>query len=158
MRGEDMKRPIVLFLTVSVASVLAFAQEGGSAAGSKAPQKVETLHGYVVDAACAKGISKKQNIMERAAAHTRDCALQDGCAASGFGVFSDSKWYKFDQNGDRLAKALLEKTEHEKGIAVDVTGRPEGGQFLVASMAESTGTGAKSGKTNASPGKTEKIQ
>jgi hypothetical protein len=94
------------------------------------------LSGYVVDAMCAQGMLKKSDPMAKAAAHTKSCALEDDCAASGFGVFSDGKYYKFDEKGDTMAKDLIEKTSTEKGIMVDVTGSMKGDRLVVASVTE----------------------
>ena len=133
-----MKYAIALFLTLIVASAMSLAQEEGKDAAAKAAPKQETLHGYVVDAMCAAGISKKENVMEKAAGHSKSCALEDACTASGYGVFSDSKWFKFDDGGDKLAKGLVEKTKSEKAIMVDVTGTQKGDRFVVASIKESS--------------------
>ena len=93
-------------------------------------------HGYIVDAMCAKGMVKKGNAMEKAPQHTRDCALEEACAASGYGVFQGDKYYKFDDAGDKQAKELLENTSTEKGIMVNVTGKLEGDKIMVASISE----------------------
>lgn len=105
------------------------------------PEKTEgknvgKWHGYVVDAMCAKTMVKKSNPMERAAKHTTDCALEESCASSGYGLFYDGKYYKFDDEGDKKAKDVIEKSTTEKGLMVDVTGKMEGDKIMVASIAE----------------------
>ncbi len=131
-----MRNTIVAFVVLAFAALPVFAQEGGDQSPAKPAAKTETLHGYVVDAMCASGISKKQDIMQKAAGHTRACAMEESCTASGFGVFSDSKYYKFDDAGDKLAKSLIEKTKTGKGIMVEVTGVQNGERFAVASIKE----------------------
>jgi hypothetical protein len=79
---------------------------------------------------------KKGKVMERAAAHTKECALEDNCATSGYGVFSDGKYIKFDAHGDEIAQDLIQKTETQKGITVEVTGTIEGDRLAVASIKE----------------------
>jgi hypothetical protein len=74
--------------------------------------------------------------MERAAKHTKECALEEGCAASGFGLFYDGKYYKFDEAGDKMAKAAIEKSTLEKGLMFDVTGKMEDEKIMVASLTE----------------------
>jgi hypothetical protein len=124
-----MKRT-ALFVVVSLAlSSLALAQEAKKESKS-------SMTGYVVDAMCAKGMAKKESPMEAAAKHTKDCALEEGCAASGYGVFSDGKWYKFDENGDKLAKDLIEKSKTEKGLMIEVTGEMKGDKLAVATINE----------------------
>lgn len=111
-----------------------FAQEAKSV---KKEGKTEgKWHGYVVDAMCAKTMVKKGNPMERAAKHTRDCALEDECASSGYGLFYGGKYYKFDDQGDKKAKDVLEKSSTEKGLMVDVTGKMDGDKITVASISE----------------------
>ncbi len=131
-----MRNTFVALVALAFAAVSVFAQEGENQAPAKAAAKTETLHGYVVDAMCASGISKKQDVMQKAAGHTRACAMEETCIASGYGVFSDSKYYKFDDAGDKLAKALIEKTKTGKGIMVEVTGSQNGERFAVASIKE----------------------
>ncbi len=134
-----MLRSIVLTVALLVGAAFAFAQEDtAQQKGSSGAGETITLRGYVVDAMCAQGIVKKGNTMERAAAHTKECALQDNCASSGYGVFSDGKYVKFDSHGDEMAQDLVQKTEKDKGIAVEVTGKMEGDKLAVASMKETT--------------------
>lgn len=127
-----MNKIVGLFVLASFVALPALAQE------KKAEGKSVTLHGYVVDVMCSKKMSKSGTAMEKAANHTKDCALSDGCAASGYGIFSDGKYYKFDAAGSKEAKAMLEKSTKEKGMLFDVTGKMKGGTVAVASMKEST--------------------
>ena len=114
----------------------AYSQEKlGEAMKAKA-KETTTLQGYVVDQMCAKTMAGKENTMKKAAAHTRDCALEEECAASGYGVFSEGKWYKFDEAGDEMASELLENTDTEKGIMVEVTGKMKDEALVVASIEE----------------------
>ena len=95
-----------------------------------------SMHGYIVDAMCAKGMVKKDNPMESAAKHTKACALEDNCSASGYGVFSEGKYYKFDEAGDKMTKELIEKSKTEKGLMADVTGQMKDDKFVVTSIKE----------------------
>jgi len=132
-----MHRTFVVVLALVVGTALALAHDAPGQKGT-ASGATETVHGYVVDAMCAQGIIKKGNVMERAAAHTRECALEDNCAASGYGIFSDGKYLKFDPHGDKVVQELLKKSMKAKGISVEVTGKMEGKQFAVASIKETT--------------------
>ncbi len=119
---------------MSMLVLLCFVAAPGFAQGAK-PEKaagkdVSKWHGYVVDAMCAKAMAKKDNPMERAAKHTRDCALEESCASTGYGLFYDGKYYKFDDEGDKKAKDVIEKSSTEKGLMVDVTGTMEGDKIL----------------------------
>jgi hypothetical protein len=125
------------------------------AASTTAQEKTDTmrveivLHGYIVDAMCAAGMAKHpETAMKKAAEHTRTCALEEECAKSGYGLFSEGKWYKFDGPGDKRARELLRNTKEEKGMMVKATGTMVGDRFAVATLAEKSKEGKK-GKTPA---------
>lgn len=104
---------------------------------SEDPGQTTTLSGYLVDAMCARGMAKRpETAMSKAARHTSACALEDGCAQSGFGVFSDGTWYKFDGEGDRQALALLKQTKTKRGVMVVAAGTPAGERFAVTALSE----------------------
>lgn len=139
-----MKKLISMLILICLIAVPAFAQ---NAKPAKKEGKTEgKWHGYVVDAMCAKTMLKKNNPMERAAKHTRDCALEESCASSGYGLFHDGKYYKFDDEGDKKAKDVIENSTTEKGMMVDVTGQMEGDKIIVASIAEMKMDGKEMGK------------
>ena len=75
MRALAGSAMLLLFTAITV-----FAQESAPVAYT----------GYVVDQMCAKKMSTKTDVMKRAAGHTKDCALEDACSASGYGIFSSS--------------------------------------------------------------------
>ena len=128
------KATLVAFMCVAV---FAFAQDK-KVEMKQSAAKGTTLHGYVVDQMCAKGMAKKGNPMERAAKHNKECALEEACAASGYGLFYDNgKWIKFDENGDKLAKSMFEKSKKDKDFMADVSGEMKGDRFVVASLTES---------------------
>jgi hypothetical protein len=99
----------------------------GIAQGKKA-----TLSGHLVDQMCGGEVKDAA----KAAEHSKECALMDHCAASGFGIFADGKYVKFDAEGSKKAKALVEKTKKEKDIAIVVEGTLEGDTLTVASLKE----------------------
>lgn len=96
------------------------------------------LSGYVVDQMCAKGMAAKANVMEKAAAHTRACALEEACAASGYGIFSEGKYYPFDEKGNATAKSLLEKSKRTAGMYFEAAGKLTDGKLIVSTMKEAT--------------------
>lgn len=103
----------------------------------KAETQATVLYGYVVDAMCAKGIARKpETMMKKAASHTRSCALDEACAASGFGVFSEGKWYKFDGAGDKQALDLVKNSRKSRGLSVVVSGKHVAEVFAVSTIAE----------------------
>jgi hypothetical protein len=102
----------------------------------KGEAKEIVLKGYVVDAMCGEAWAKKGNGEERAAKHSKACALNDHCSASGYGVFSAGRWMKFDARGDRKAKVAIEKSVKERGHYFEIHGVADGKMLQVASLSE----------------------
>jgi hypothetical protein len=121
-----MKVFVAVCLVAVLACLPAFAQEGAKT----------TLKGYVVDQMCGKGMVKKENIEQKAPGHTKECALEDACAASGFGIYSQGKYYTFDEKGSGLAKAAIEKGSRDKGLYFEATGVVKGDMLAVSSLKE----------------------
>ena len=99
----------------------------GIAQGKKA-----TLTGHLVDQMCGGEVKDAA----KAADHSKECALMDHCASSGYGIFADGKYVKFDAEGSKKAKALVEKTKKEKDIAIIAEGTLEDDTLTVASLKE----------------------
>ena len=117
-----MKKLIALCIVAMFAFGITVAQDmkvESKTGAAKVEKKAANMwHGYIVDAMCAKGMAKKpEAAMQKAMNHTRDCALEEACAESGFGIFVETKYVKFDAAGDKMAKEMLEKTKTEKAIA-----------------------------------------
>ncbi|MBI1762715.1 MAG: hypothetical protein HYR56_14870 [Acidobacteria bacterium] len=94
------------------------------------------LSGYLVDTACAADHVKDsaEAATKFAAEHTKSCGLMEECVKSGYGVFSDGKWYPFDDKGNQLAKAILDKTQRTDHIKITVEGMKHDGKILVQKM------------------------
>ncbi|HUI10560.1 MAG TPA: hypothetical protein VL221_09545 [Bacteroidota bacterium] len=103
-----------------------------------AQAKTTTLRGYVVDKACAGKMAQKSNAMEKAEGHTKDCALNDQCSASGYGIFSAGKFTPFDDAGSAKAKTMIEKSKREKGLYFEAKGTITDGTMAVTSLKEMT--------------------
>ncbi|MGB2959684.1 MAG: hypothetical protein WBG01_13515 [Bacteroidota bacterium] len=96
-----------------------------------------TVRGYILDAMCGDVLAKKQkDLMQKASKHTRKCGLAEACAASGYGVFTEGRWVKFDAEGNKLAKAALEKSTKERDLLFSVTGQMKDGLLAVATITE----------------------
>ena len=107
-----------------------------SAEMKSAEMKSAEMKGYIVDAMCASGMAKKDDPMKAASMHTKGCALEEGCAESGFGVFSNGTYYKFDDAGDKMAMELIQKSETKKGMMVAVKGMMKDDAFAVSEIRE----------------------
>jgi hypothetical protein len=74
--------------------------------------------------------------MKFAGEHSKVCGLMDECVKSGYGIFSDGKWYPFDAKGNELAKALFEKTSKKDHIKVTIEGMKHEGKIMVDKLTE----------------------
>ena len=84
----------------------------------------EPLVGFIVDKACANGKVAKQADPQTAAANeNRSCILMTSCLQSGLGIYANGTFYSFDEKGNSLAKAALEKSKKDKGAKFKVTGK-----------------------------------
>jgi hypothetical protein len=138
-----VQKILVLGAVIAVFAAPCVAQQSATKGKNATAAKLQsasltTLRGYVVDAMCAKAMVGRENAMKRAAAHTKTCALEEACSAAGYGVFADGKWYKFDENGDKKAKAMISASAREKELSFEVSGRSLDNQFVVASLKEIT--------------------
>ncbi len=94
--------------------------------------KKVTLSGYLLDQMCGQEIKDPAKAKE----HTRECALMDHCAASGYGIYVDGKLLKFDKAGSQPARTLLENSKKEKEIEVIAEGTLSGNVLTVTSLKE----------------------
>lgn len=82
----------------------------------------------LVDANCANKVKADPD------SHPRSCAIK--CAANGYGVYTaDGKYLKFDAAGSEKALALLNATEQNDHLRVDVKGKLDGETIHVESIA-----------------------
>ena len=66
-------------------------------------------------------------------AHTKSCAM--ACAKSGFGIVDkDGNYLKFDPKGNAEAMKLLQSTNKQDHIRVDVSGNKDGNVIHVESL------------------------
>ena len=120
-----------LFLSTAVSALLLSLVAIGIA-----QEKSVSLTGVIVDKMCSARVGKAPDVMAAAVGHKKGCALSDGCQASGFGVFSDGKFYEFDAKGNELAKASLTKSKKEAGAKFKVDGKLAENKLTVTSISE----------------------
>ena len=121
-----MKTILAFSMLLLLTSMTVVAQETGTT----------TLSGYVVDQQCAATIGTKADVMDKAAAHTRECALKEECAKSGYGIFSGGKYYTFDSTGSATAHAAIGKSKLSKGLFFIAVGKDMNGTFHLTSLTE----------------------
>jgi hypothetical protein len=120
MFRKSLLMPSVLMIAVTVL----YAQRVTTPDGKKAAK----ITGFVVDVKCATGLDVKDR------EHPVSCSLK--CADSGFAVVARDNLYKLDENGNKLALALLKETKTKKGLAVSVVGTLQEGILYVDTMSE----------------------
>jgi hypothetical protein len=107
-----------------LAATLLYAQEKPD------EKKAAKITGYVVDVKCATGLDVKDR------EHPVSCALMPKCAESGYAVIAKDNLYKLDENGNKLALAILKETKAKRGLAVSLVGTLKDGILYVDSMSE----------------------
>jgi hypothetical protein len=103
-----------------------------------AQKKDVKLTGNLIDNACASHHVNDKDFADRLANHTTSCALMAACKGSGYAVYADSKLYKLDDAGSKLAQGILEDTKTEKGVRVVVEGTLDGDTIQVTKLTELT--------------------
>lgn len=96
-----------------------------------ASQKVT---GILIDNACGSKMMEKDDPEAAAVKHTRACAMKKSCEESGYAVISGKELLKLDDNGNRLAKDFLAKSEKEDDLRVTVEGTVDGDKIAVTSL------------------------
>jgi len=90
--------------------------------------------GYLLDSMCASQHLEDENPTVFAKSHATECALKR--ADSGYGVLTADEYYELDEEGNKLAEALLKATKKEKGVMVVVEGTLEDDVLKVISLKE----------------------
>lgn len=105
----------------------------------KAAADKQTITGVLMDLQCSGSYLKKDDPEKAALKHTKDCATEDECAKSGYGVIHDGKkLLKFDDKGNQLAKEYLEKTKKEDNLKVKVEGKVDGDKIAVTAISDAS--------------------
>jgi len=105
-----VRKSLLLLSVLMIAATLLYAQSIRNPDEKKAAK----ITGYVVDVKCATGLDVKDR------EHPVSCSLK--CAESGFAVVAKDNLYKLDENGNKLALAILKETKTKKGLAVSIVG------------------------------------
>jgi hypothetical protein len=141
-----MKKLLAIILVTGLTSVFISAQDKMDM--KRLHMKSHSMVGYLVDHNCAKKMVmddvKKSDA--KAARHTKDCALDETCRASGLGIVTDGKFYSFDNAGNKKAFDYLNATKKEDNIKVEVVGTMDGDKMNVESIKDIKSTGKKGGK------------
>ena len=140
-----MKKLFIFILATVFVNVFSAAQNKSNT--NELHNKSYSMIGYLVDQNCGKRMVmddvKKSDA--KAAKHTKDCALDETCKASGFGIVTGGKFFMFDDAGNRKAFDYLNSTKKEDNIKVEVAGIMNGDNMSVESIKDFNSTGKKGG-------------
>jgi hypothetical protein len=88
--------------------------------------------GVLIDQACGEKQMSKPDPQAAAAKHPKSCCMKEACAESGYAVISGKKMYKFDDNGNKLAKEYLAKSDSKTDVSVEGTVKDDGTMAVTA--------------------------
>jgi hypothetical protein len=93
------------------------------------------LQGVIVDWNCAQPMVEKGR--RQTFKDNRSGSMMKDYNRSAYGLITaDKKYYRLDDNGNRLARQLLANTPDKDDLKVIVTGDVDGGSIKVANMSE----------------------
>jgi len=104
-----IRRIFLLSAAVALATALSFGQDD---------KKSVKITGYLIDNQCAAS----NNTEAEAKNHATSCALMPSCEKAGYSVVAGDKTFTLDENGNKLAEAVLRSTSSKKGVKVEVEG------------------------------------
>jgi len=119
-----VRKSLLLLSVLMIAATLLYAQSIRNPDEKKAAK----ITGYVVDVKCATGLDENDR------EHPVSCSLK--CAESCFSVVAKDNLYKLDENGNKLALAILKETKTKKGLAVSIVGTLKDKILYVDTMSE----------------------
>lgn len=100
------------------AAALAFMLAVGVPAAVFAHTEPIKTTGTLMDVMCSGDVKTQAD----ADKHTRECALMEHCAASGYGIVIDGKFHKFDAEGSKKAEAIFRDSKKADHITATVEG------------------------------------
>jgi hypothetical protein len=127
-----MKKAVLLSTMFFLVAAFAFAQTTSEATKAAATTPtptppttttatatgiITTLKGDIIDNMCA-GAQKPEQLSEFVKTHTKQCALQPQCEASGYSIFSEGKLMKFDKASNPKIAEFLKKPESKLQVMV----------------------------------------
>ncbi|MGH9897650.1 MAG: hypothetical protein ACRD63_05765 [Pyrinomonadaceae bacterium] len=121
-----------------LSSLFAAALSLVSFAGSAQETGSTTLKGFLMDKMCSNGVMASKDPVAAARQHTKECATEDHCALTGYGIVADGKFYVFDKKGNALVKEMLKNTSKTDNLSIEVVGtQAKDGKLKVEALKES---------------------
>lgn len=86
-----------------------------------APTTTGTVEGYVIDVGCIRK-NAREDLLEEASTHTKQCALMGHCIESGYGIVTeDDRLTVLDPEATRRIVDVVEESEVQEGIRLRVS-------------------------------------
>ena len=123
-----------VLIALATSCVLAVFIAASSRVASAADEQQAGVTGVLIDQACGAKMMKKDDPEKAAEGHPKSCATKDACEKSGYAVITGHRMLKFDDDGNKLAKDFLAKTDKEKDLRVTVHGTESGDEIHVTSI------------------------
>ena len=96
----------------------------------------ETLDGYVIDVGCIRK-NARDELLDRARTHTRECALMGHCVESGYGIVTDEdRLTVLDSEATPDVVDVVEGSETEEGIRLRVRREEREGKMETTDVEE----------------------
>ena len=96
----------------------------------------ETLNGYVIDVGCIRK-NARDEVLEKARTHSRDCALMGHCVESGYGIVTeDDRLTVLDSEATPKIVNTVEESDTEEGIRLRVQREEQDGSMETTSIEE----------------------
>ncbi|QLG62108.1 hypothetical protein [Halorarum salinum] len=97
----------------------------------------ETLEGYVIDVGCIRK-NARDDLLEKARTHTRECALMGHCVESGYGIVTeDDRLTVLDPEATPKIVAVVGESDTEQGIRLRVQRDERDGAMETTDIEES---------------------
>jgi len=120
-----MKKLLLSALIICSVATIAFAQDTSTgtvsttATAPVAAPATETIKGTIIDNMCA-GSQKPEMLSEFVKTHTKECATQPTCAASGYSIYADGKLMKFDEASNQKISDFLKTPTNKLEVVAEV--------------------------------------
>ena len=106
----------------------------------------ETIEGYVMDGGCIRK-NAREELLEKARVHTRDCCLMGHCIESGYGIVTENdRLVMLDSESTRPIVDTVEATDAEEGIRLRVTREKQDDQMETTAVEEITSDESSAGQ------------
>ena len=96
----------------------------------------ESVEGYVIDVACVRK-NPRDELLEKARTHSKECTLMGHCIESGFGlVTEDDRLTLLDPQSTQEVVDVVEQSDSQQGIRLRVTRAEQDGTMETATVTD----------------------